>query len=248
MQSGATSGLQVADLRQRGTLERDRLAQQAALAAAARSEAAAARADNLAFQQWERGELARQAAEENARQERVAMAGLEERGRIAEAQLGQRSLEAMLRSQVASERGRETERHQRAMEETAQGRLELGRTKLEADMNRLKARLDVPTRYHLTTVEGKVIATDPITGESFVAYPKQSPTAATVAPIDVDAEVLPQPFDLKNLDPRLIQGPFGGPMPAGPFSFPGPSPLQLPAPSAGSKRYSFSDGKLTEIK
>lgn len=248
MQAGATSGLQVAQLRQSGSLERDRLAQQAALAAAERSASAAARqdalaaaaqarADNLAFQQWERGELGRQAAEENAQRERIAMAGLE-----------QRSLESALGRQLDLERLGETERHQRAMEETARDRLEFNRTKLESDLNRLKERLNIPARHHITTIEGKVIATDPLTGKSFIAWP---PQAAAKAKDESGEEILDQPFDLKNLDPRLIQGPFGGPLPPGPFSpvVPGAIPL-LPPPSSQpqSKRYVFRDGKLTEVE
>lgn len=247
MQAGATAGLQVADLRQRGSLERDRLAQQAALAAAARSEAAAARADNLAFQQWERGELSRQQAADLAAKERIAAAALEERGQLAEAQLGQRSLEAALRAQSERARLGETERHQRAMEETAKGRLELGKEKLKADLERLRDRLNIPARHHLTTIEGKVVATDPITGRSFIAWP---PQAAAKASND-DVEILDQPFDLKNLDPRLIQGPFGGPLPPGPFSVGAPSGIpMLPPPSSQpqSKRYVFRDGKLTEVE
>lgn len=164
MQAGATAGLQVADLRQRGSLESARLAQQAALAAAARNEAAAARADQIAFQQWERGELARQAAADAAQRERIAMAGLEKSSR-----------ESALERQLELGRDLEARRHNIAQE----GRW---RELDKARADQIKAKLNLPAKLHINVVGRNLIATDPTTGQYQILFtaPEQAPRPGQV--------------------------------------------------------------------
>lgn len=223
MQAGATAGLQVADLRQRGSLEADRLAQSAAIAAANRSAAAQAQANSLAFQEWERGELGRQAAEANARQERVAMAGLEQRG-----------LEAGLERQLEMARDLETGRHHRASEER-------WRELDKAQADKIKAQLNLPTKLHINVVGGNLIATDPTTGQHrilFSAPEKPSrPGSTRISGLPVNAE-FPEEFGTVSgplTDPFILQR-LGTNAPSG-MGIPG----SLPAPQkSGVKRYTFN--------
>lgn len=83
-EAGASTGLQVANLRQRGALESARLAQAAAEAAARRSSAEAQHAQSLGFQRWEREMMDQARAAALAQQGAQAGAALAERARAAD--------------------------------------------------------------------------------------------------------------------------------------------------------------------
>lgn len=88
-EAGASTGLQVANLRQRGALESARLAQAAAEAAARRSSAEAQASQALGFRQWEREMM-----------DRARTAALAQQGQQAGAALAERAREADMRNAV----------------------------------------------------------------------------------------------------------------------------------------------------
>ena len=162
-QAGAETGLQVANLRQRGALEQARLAQAAAEAAANRSSAETRAGQALDFQRWEREMMDRARAEALAQQGQQAAATLAERGR-----------EADLASATNIARAEAAKAHYQQME--------------KRDSDRIKAQLGLPTRLHIGRVGNNVVGTDPFTGKTSVLYTAPEDEDVKISGIPVNRE------------------------------------------------------------
>jgi len=162
-QAGASAGAQAAQIRQRGQLEAARLAQAAAMANAARQDAAAARGESLDFRRWEREQMMRQAQAQLAQQAQQNAVTLALRGRelaskdaLAAAGLAMREELGAGNLQLGQERLKAQQAHWKEMEKAA--------------ADKVKAQFNLPAKTRIYSYGGTVVGIDEKTGESKILF------------------------------------------------------------------------------